>query len=122
MPREESKPSGKVTSEQGTHRLRSQGQKDSKCIICREKRVMCVMILLGVRMNKTMPLSGAEWSVAEIVWGVRSSLGHSGHYEKYRKKPLWDRSKVCLATVRRKDHRRVRYDKSTDQEITVTVH
>ena len=71
---------------------------------------MCVMILLGVRMNKTMPLAGAELSVAEIVcgWGVRSSLGHSSHYEKYRKKPLWNRSKVYLATVRRKDHRRVR--------------
>lgn len=29
--------------------------------------MMCVMILLGVRMNKTMPLAGAEWSVAETV-------------------------------------------------------
>lgn len=29
--------------------------------------MMCVMILLGVRMNKMMPLAGAELSVAEIV-------------------------------------------------------
>lgn len=41
--------------------------------------MMCVMILLGVRMSKTMPLSGAEWSVAdcgqsEVVWATAAIM------------------------------------------------